>query len=158
MSPLSLKLYYGVSIYHPTSILTTRRAELTAISGFPLSFGVFQNYYSQQPQFANNPFISIVGTVASGISYLGAPLVIPVIKRYSKYQRHMIWIGCQFPYSPSYFSSLCSPIDSYSYRASLYPRTRSRFLRQIPAYPHLHARCHVRSRLLNFLLSHHILH
>lgn len=63
-------------------------------SGFPLSFGVFQNYYSQQPQFANNPFISIVGTVASGISYLGAPLIIPVIKRYSKYQRHMIWIGC----------------------------------------------------------------
>ncbi|KAH7383518.1 major facilitator superfamily domain-containing protein [Cadophora sp. MPI-SDFR-AT-0126] len=61
--------------------------------GFLISFGVFQDYYSQQPQFANNPFISIVGTVASGISYLGAPLIIPVIKRYSKYQRHMIWIG-----------------------------------------------------------------
>ncbi|KAH6714704.1 major facilitator superfamily domain-containing protein [Leptodontidium sp. MPI-SDFR-AT-0119] len=61
--------------------------------GFPLSFGVFQNYYSQQPQFANNPFISTIGTVASGISYLGAPLIIPVIKRYSKYQRRMIWIG-----------------------------------------------------------------
>ena len=61
--------------------------------GFPLSFGVFQNYYSGLPQFANNRYIPIVGTVASGISYLGAPLVTPVIKRYSKYRRQMIWIG-----------------------------------------------------------------
>jgi hypothetical protein len=74
------------------------------VSGFPLSFGVFQNYYSHLPQFANNQFIPIVGTIASGISYLGAPLIIPVIKRYSKYQRHMIWVGCRallssFPHS-----------------------------------------------------------
>ena len=62
--------------------------------GFPLSFGVFQNYYSQLPQFANSPYISIVGTTASGISYLGAPFVAPLIKRYSRYQRQMIWVGC----------------------------------------------------------------
>ncbi|KAG0650380.1 Riboflavin transporter MCH5 [Hyphodiscus hymeniophilus] len=61
--------------------------------GFPLSFGVFQNYYSTLPQFANSPFISIVGTTASGISYLGAPFIIPIIKRYSRYQRQMIWVG-----------------------------------------------------------------
>ncbi|KAN0101995.1 MFS general substrate transporter [Hyaloscypha variabilis] len=61
--------------------------------GFPLSFGVFQNYYSHLPQFADNPYIPIVGTVASGISYLGAPLVTPFIKRYSRYQRQMIWVG-----------------------------------------------------------------
>ncbi|RFU33758.1 hypothetical protein B7463_g2542, partial [Scytalidium lignicola] len=61
--------------------------------GFLISFGVFQNYYSQLPQFANNPYIAIVGTIATGISYLGAPFMVPVVKRYVKYQRHMIWIG-----------------------------------------------------------------
>jgi hypothetical protein len=49
--------------------------------GFPLSFGVFQEYYTSIPEFNNSPYISIVGTTASGISYLGAPLVIPFIRR-----------------------------------------------------------------------------
>ena len=66
----------------------------SGVSGFPLSFGVFQNYYSTLPQFAGNRYISVVGTVASGLSYLGAPFIMPLIKRYHKYQRHMIWIGC----------------------------------------------------------------
>ncbi|KAJ5519679.1 MFS monocarboxylate [Penicillium fimorum] len=61
--------------------------------GFPLSFGVFQNYYSELPEFSGNPYISVVGTVASGISYLGAPFTAPFIKRFQKYQRQMIWIG-----------------------------------------------------------------
>jgi hypothetical protein len=91
---LSLKLSSGV--YPFTSkdncmiLLLTRNSQ-----GFPLSFGVFQNYYSHLPQFADNPYIPIVGTVASGISYLGAPLVTPFIKRYSRYQRQMIWVGCE---------------------------------------------------------------
>jgi hypothetical protein len=63
--------------------------------GFPLSFGVFQNYYSRLPQFADSPYIPIVGTIASGISYLGAPLVTPLIKRYPRYQRQMILVGCE---------------------------------------------------------------
>jgi hypothetical protein len=62
--------------------------------GFPASFGVFQNYYSQLPQFAHNPYLSVVGTVASGLGYLGAPVATSVMKRYAKYQRQMIWFGC----------------------------------------------------------------
>lgn len=61
--------------------------------GFPLSFGVFQNYYSQLPKFQDDPFIAVVGTTASGISYMAAPFVIPVIRRYNKYRLHMIWSG-----------------------------------------------------------------
>ncbi|KAF7185165.1 MFS transporter asaE [Pseudocercospora fuligena] len=61
--------------------------------GFPLSFGVFQAYYSQIPEFAGNPFISVVGSVASGISYIAAPIMIPITKRYSKHRKHMILIG-----------------------------------------------------------------
>lgn len=61
--------------------------------GLPLSFGVFQEYYTSIPEFNNSPYISIVGTTASGISYLGAPLVIPLIRRWSAYRTHMILVG-----------------------------------------------------------------
>ena len=65
--------------------------------GFPLSFGVFQNYYSQLPEFKDSPYISVIGTVASGMSYMAAPVMIYVTKRYSKYRKLMIWIGCGQP-------------------------------------------------------------
>ena len=61
--------------------------------GFPLSFGVFQDYYTGLPAFKDNRYISVVGTSASGISYLGAPLVVPLIRRWSRYRTHMILVG-----------------------------------------------------------------
>ena len=61
--------------------------------GFPLSFGIFQEYYMSIPDFRNSPYISIVGTTASGVSYLGAPFVIPFIRRWSNYRTHMIIVG-----------------------------------------------------------------
>ncbi|OZJ01544.1 hypothetical protein BZG36_05508 [Bifiguratus adelaidae] len=61
--------------------------------GFPLSYGIFQNYYSQLPEFAGNPYIPIVGSIAQGISYLGAPVMAPLVKRFPKYLRHMIYLG-----------------------------------------------------------------
>ncbi len=54
----------------------------------------FQDYYSHLPEFKDDPFISVIGTTASGISYMAAPIVIPLTKRYSEYRRHMIWVGC----------------------------------------------------------------
>lgn len=66
------------------------------VLGFPLSFGVFQNYYSKQPAFASNRYIPVVGSVASGISYLGAPAITPLIKRFQRYQGLMIWTGCEY--------------------------------------------------------------
>jgi MFS family permease len=61
--------------------------------GFPLSFGVFQDHYSRLPAFKDSPYISVVGTSASGISYLGAPVVIPLIRRWSRYRTQMILVG-----------------------------------------------------------------
>lgn len=61
--------------------------------GFPLSFGVFQDYYAQLPAFKNNAYISAIGTTASGISYLGAPLATPLIRRWAAYRTHMILVG-----------------------------------------------------------------
>lgn len=66
---------------------------LTMASGFPLSFGVFQEYYSGIPQFANSPFITYVGSIATGITYFGAPIMAPLVKRYANYQIHMVWAG-----------------------------------------------------------------
>ena len=61
--------------------------------GFPLSFGVFQDYYARLPQFEGNGYISVVGTTASGISYLGAPLMVPIIARFYNYRQRMVFIG-----------------------------------------------------------------
>ncbi|KAI1868718.1 uncharacterized protein JN550_006293 [Neoarthrinium moseri] len=65
----------------------------TLLWGFPLSFGVFQEYYSNIPEFANNRYISVVGTIASGFGYLGAPFIMPFTQRYQRWQRQMIWVG-----------------------------------------------------------------
>jgi hypothetical protein len=91
----SLKLSYGVTIQISMKIIFQILLLTCQFQGSPLSFGIFQNYYSGLPQFANNSYILIVGTVASGISYLGAPLVTPVIKRYLKYKRQVIMVGCK---------------------------------------------------------------
>nr|OQO30280.1 hypothetical protein B0A51_03106 [Rachicladosporium sp. CCFEE 5018] len=61
--------------------------------GFPLSFGVFQQYYSQLPEFQDSAFISVIGTVASGLSYLAAPVMISVVRRFARYRKLMIWVG-----------------------------------------------------------------
>ncbi|KAI4715573.1 major facilitator superfamily transporter [Aureobasidium sp. EXF-10727] len=65
----------------------------TLLWGFPLSFGVFQDHYSKTPEFADNPYIPVVGTVASGLGYLGAPVMMLIIQRFPQYRRYMIWIG-----------------------------------------------------------------
>lgn len=61
--------------------------------GFPLSFGVFQDYYSSLPDFKDNHYTSVIGTTASGISYLGAPLAMPLVRRWANYRTQMILVG-----------------------------------------------------------------
>jgi hypothetical protein len=61
--------------------------------GFSLSYGVFQNYYSDVPEFANSKLLPIVGSTATGIAYLGSPFMVPIVKRFPQYQKHMIWFG-----------------------------------------------------------------
>ncbi|KAI4193695.1 MAG: hypothetical protein LQ348_002799 [Seirophora lacunosa] len=61
--------------------------------GFPISFGVFQNHYAKLPEFEDNPHVTIVGTMASGIPYLGAPFMAVFVRRYQRYRNQMIWAG-----------------------------------------------------------------
>lgn len=65
--------------------------------GFPLSFGIFQEYYSSLPEFQGSPYITYIGSIATGIVYMGAPLMAPLVKRFPMYQRHMVvagWVIC----------------------------------------------------------------
>ncbi|KAL8660020.1 MAG: hypothetical protein Q9202_006846 [Teloschistes flavicans] len=61
--------------------------------GFPISFGVFQAHYSKLPQFKGNPHVTLVGTMASGIPYLGAPFMAAFVRHYQRYRYAIIWVG-----------------------------------------------------------------
>lgn len=59
-----------------------------------MCFGVFQNYYSNLPEFKDDTAnIPLIGTLAQGLYYLGAPFSAFVAKKYHKYQRQQIWAG-----------------------------------------------------------------
>ncbi|KAI4777771.1 MFS general substrate transporter [Aureobasidium sp. EXF-3400] len=61
--------------------------------GFPLSFGIFQEYYSTLPQLENNKYITYIGSIATGICYMGAPLMAPLVKRFPRWQGMMVKVG-----------------------------------------------------------------
>ncbi|ERS97448.1 hypothetical protein HMPREF1624_05615 [Sporothrix schenckii ATCC 58251] len=62
--------------------------------GFPMCFGVFQDYYSSRPEFeADAANVTIIGTVAQALYYLGAPFSALLAKRFPKYRRQQIWLG-----------------------------------------------------------------
>ncbi|KAA8904863.1 major facilitator superfamily domain-containing protein [Sphaerosporella brunnea] len=61
--------------------------------GFPFSFGVFQSYYSSHPLFAGNNSIAVIGTTASGIMYLIAPVVFTFLSQFPAQRRKSTVIG-----------------------------------------------------------------
>ncbi|OTA63148.1 MFS general substrate transporter [Hypoxylon sp. EC38] len=62
--------------------------------GFPICFGVFQNYYSGLPEFQEDTGnIALIGTLAQGLACLGAPFSAMLTKKFPKYQRQQIWLG-----------------------------------------------------------------
>ncbi|KAF9875310.1 hypothetical protein CkaCkLH20_07130 [Colletotrichum karsti] len=63
------------------------------MASFPLTFGVFQEYYSSHPKFEANPNIAVIGTVSTSIYFLGAPVVVPLVARFHAWQRHMVVVG-----------------------------------------------------------------
>ncbi|CAK7213185.1 hypothetical protein SBRCBS47491_001716 [Sporothrix bragantina] len=65
--------------------------------GFPMSFGVFQDYYASLPEFEEDAgSIATIGTVAQALCYLGAPISALLTKRFPKYRRHQIWLSWPF--------------------------------------------------------------
>ncbi|KAL8961519.1 MAG: hypothetical protein Q9183_005298, partial [Haloplaca sp. 2 TL-2023] len=60
---------------------------------FALNYGVFQEYYYSHAPFLNNDRLSIVGTIATGGFFLGAPFMTPLLKHYPRCQRPLVWSG-----------------------------------------------------------------
>ena len=58
-----------------------------------MSFGVSQDHYAELPEFKGNPYIPVVGTMASGIPCLGGPVMAFFVRRYPIYRLHIIWTG-----------------------------------------------------------------
>ncbi|CDM35745.1 hypothetical protein DTO013E5_10156 [Penicillium roqueforti] len=61
--------------------------------GFAFTYGVFQAYYSDIPQFKGSGNIAVVGTCAMGIMYLDLPLVFAAYRQWPKYQRFGCGLG-----------------------------------------------------------------
>ena len=61
--------------------------------GFPLAFGIFQSYYSEHFLFKNNKNIPTIGTLATGTSYLGMPLINAIVLRWPRHQRALCFFG-----------------------------------------------------------------
>ena len=66
--------------------------------GFPVCFGVFQEYYSSLPAFASSTSnIALIGTISQGIPFVGGPVMVTVTKRFPKYRKKFIfysWCIC----------------------------------------------------------------
>ncbi|TKA64605.1 hypothetical protein B0A55_10299 [Friedmanniomyces simplex] len=72
------------------------------IWGLPLAFGVFQRYYSTSAELlqqgsgsggGNSASIPTIGTLATGVSYLGMPFTNPVALRWPRWRRTMCVAG-----------------------------------------------------------------
>ncbi|KAK2775409.1 MFS monocarboxylate [Colletotrichum kahawae] len=54
--------------------------------GFPLSYGVFQDYYTKHPNFQQDFNIAVIGTVATSVYFLGGPIATPLVARFQAWQ------------------------------------------------------------------------
>ncbi|GAB7363272.1 hypothetical protein MBLNU230_g3553t1 [Neophaeotheca triangularis] len=62
--------------------------------GFPFSFGVFQDYYSTHPPFADSPSsIAAIGTTSTGLMYFLAPACAILTQRYPASRRPAMFVG-----------------------------------------------------------------
>ncbi|KAK4543467.1 hypothetical protein LTR36_005610 [Oleoguttula mirabilis] len=67
------------------------------IWGFPLAFGVFQRHYSDNELFKESGSIPTIGTLATGMSYLGMPFTNPIAMRWPQHRKKMCvagWLLC----------------------------------------------------------------
>ncbi|KAK0805968.1 hypothetical protein LTR02_003317 [Friedmanniomyces endolithicus] len=64
------------------------------IWGFPLAFGVFQRHYASHPRFRpHSALIPSIGTLATGVSYLGMPFTNAIALRFPRWRRAMGVVG-----------------------------------------------------------------
>jgi MFS family permease len=82
----------------------------TNFSGFPWSYGIFQEYYSTSEPFPGASGIPAIGTSAMGILYMVAPLTFAALIRWPQYKRTAIVTGLLLMCLALGLSSLCSTV------------------------------------------------
>lgn len=63
----------------------------SAIAGYPLCYGIYQEYYTRT--FENHGIASWIGVLCEGMPYLGAPLMSLCLKRFEVPRKLYIWVG-----------------------------------------------------------------
>ncbi|KAF2434705.1 MFS general substrate transporter [Tothia fuscella] len=61
--------------------------------GFPFSYGIFQQYYSENEMFAGEGSIAVIGTCSMGIMYLDAPFVFAALQKWPRLRRPCCVVG-----------------------------------------------------------------
>lgn len=62
--------------------------------GFAFTFGLFQEYYTSLPEFAGQESsIASIGTAATGLMYLGAPVALTFCRQYPHLRRQAMALG-----------------------------------------------------------------
>lgn len=67
------------------------------IWGFPLAFGIFQSTYAANELFKESNSVPTIGTLATGVSYLGMPFTNPVALKWPQHRKKMCvfgWLLC----------------------------------------------------------------
>ncbi|KAK5113135.1 hypothetical protein LTR85_010953 [Meristemomyces frigidus] len=65
--------------------------------GCPLAYGVFQRYYSANELFRESGMIPTIGTLATGMAYIGMPFTNPIAMRWPQHRKKMGvagWLLC----------------------------------------------------------------
>ncbi|KAI9758602.1 MAG: hypothetical protein M4579_002978 [Chaenotheca gracillima] len=80
--------------------------------GFPLSFGIFQEYYTsgRAELKGSTSSIAVIGTSASGILYLSAPIMFTLLTRYPRMRRFCGPVGLVITVVSLVLSSLASSV------------------------------------------------
>ncbi|KAH7304262.1 major facilitator superfamily domain-containing protein [Stachybotrys elegans] len=78
--------------------------------GFGFSFGVFQEYYSNNAPFAGSSGIAAIGTTTTGVLYLGTPFVNALCRLYPRQARWYTLAGLFMSSLALALSSFCTTI------------------------------------------------
>ena len=87
--PSYLRACCGVRIVIECLIICSSYAEIV----LPLSYGVFEDYYSREIRFKYEPNFPIVGTLSTCTLYLGSPVTCILINKFPEHKRQMVWAG-----------------------------------------------------------------
>jgi hypothetical protein len=82
------------------------------LSGISLSFGVFQDYYSNQALFPNHQLASWIGVLSAGIPYLGTPFVTYLCETLSIPPHYYIVLGWALTVIGLLSSAFCHDVKS----------------------------------------------